>query len=402
MSAKLSRPLIGALSAIFLLTTACSSGDDKSRPDRGAPEVGFVTVTQQSVPITAELGGRTIAFETSEVRPQVTGLIRKRLFTEGAMVRAGQPLYQIDASLYQASVKQAEANLASAQARARAADEKTRRLKPLADMQAVAEQDYTDAVADAGIARAAVAQNSAALETARINLRFASITAPISGRIGRSIATPGALVSASQADPLAVIQQLDPIYVDIQQSSAELTRLRQALAKGGVTAGDASVRLKLEDGSLYGATGKVQFSEVTVNENTGTVAIRARFPNPNGLLLPGMFVTAIFDQAVTPNAILVPQQAVLRDFDGSAYVMLVGKDQKAERRKVSTDRTVTGNWVISDGLKPGDKVITQGLNNLKHDMPIRPVPASTMPQIGPAPKAPAAKSSAAQSPTKGG
>lgn len=390
MSAKLSRPLIGALSAIFLLTTACSSGDDKSRSDRRAPEVGFVTVTQQSVPITAELGGRTIAFETSEVRPQVTGLIRKRLFTEGAMVRAGQPLYQIDASLYEASVKQAEANLASAQARARAADEKTRRLKPLADMQAVAEQDYTDAVADAGIARAAVAQNSAALETARINLRFASITAPISGRIGRSIATPGALVSASQADPLAVIQQLDPIYVDIQQSSAELTRLRQALAKGGVTAGDASVRLKLEDGSLYGATGKVQFSEVTVNENTGTVAIRARFPNPNGLLLPGMFVTAIFDQAVTPNAILVPQQAVLRDFDGSAYVMLVGKDQKAERRKVSTDRTVTGNWVISDGLKPGDKVITQGLNNLKHDMPIRPVPASTVPQIGPAPKSPAA------------
>jgi membrane fusion protein, multidrug efflux system len=394
MSAKLSRPLIGAFSVIFLLTAACSGGDDKSRPERGAPEVGFVTVTQQSVPITSELGGRTTAFETSEVRPQVTGLIRKRLFTEGAMVRAGQPLYQIDASLYQASVKQAEANLASAQARARAADEKTRRLKPLAEMQAVAEQDYTDAVADAGIARAAVAQNSAALETARINLRFASITAPISGRIGRSIATPGALVSASQAEPLAVIQQLDPIYVDIQQSSADITRLRQALANGGVTAGDANVRLKLEDGSLYGPTGKMQFSEVTVNENTGTIAIRARFPNPNGLLLPGMFVTAIFDQAVTPNAILVPQQAVLRDFDGSAYVMLVGKDQKAERRKVSTDRTVTGNWVITDGLKPGDKVITQGLNNLKHDMPIRPVPASSVPQIGPAPKTPAAKTSA--------
>lgn len=402
MSAKLSQPLIGALSAILLLTAACAGGDEQSPSENGAPEVGFVTVTQQAVPITSELGGRTIAFETSEVRPQVTGLIRKRLFTEGAMVRAGQPLYQIDASLYQASVKQAEANLASAQARARAADEKTRRLKPLADMQAVAEQDYTDAVADAGIARAAVAQNSAALETARINLRFASITAPISGRIGRSIATPGALVSASQADPLAVIQQLDPIYVDIQQSSAELTRLRQALAKGGVTAGDASVRLKLEDGSLYGATGKVQFSEVTVNENTGTVAIRARFPNPNGLLLPGMFVTAIFDQAVTPNAILVPQQAVQRDFDGSAYVMLVGKDQKAERRKVSTDRTVTGNWVISSGLKPGDKVITQGLNNLKHDMPIRPVPASTVPQIGPVPKTSTAKTSAAQTPTKGG
>lgn len=400
MRATLSRSLVGALTAIVMLASACSGSDEKSRPERGAPEVGYIAVTQQAVPITAELGGRTTAFETSEVRPQVTGLIRKRLFTEGAYVRAGQPLYQIDASLYQANVQQAEANLASARARAGAAAEKVRRLKPLAEMQAVAEQDYTDAVADAGIARAAVAQSQAALETARITLRYASITAPISGRIGRSIATPGALVSASQAEPLAVIQQLDPIYVDIQQSSAELTRLRQDLARGGVTAGDTSVRLKLEDGSLYGPVGQVQFSDVTVNENTGTVALRARFPNPNGLLLPGMFVTALLDQAITPNAILVPQPAVLRDFDGSAYVMLVGKDNKAERRKIVTDRTVTGQWVIKEGLKSGDKVITQGLNNLKHDMPIRPVPANSARKIGPA--SASATPPAAQTSTKGG
>lgn len=382
MQASRSRPLIGAICAIFLLSSACSDGGKDGPPQRGAPEVGFITVKTEPVAISSELGGRTVAYQTSEVRPQVTGLIRQRLFTEGSNVRAGQPLYQIDASLYQANVQQAQANLASAQARARASDERVTRLKPLAAMQAVAEQDYTDAVAEAGVARAAVAQARAALETARINLRYATITAPISGRIGRAIATPGALVSATQGDPLAVIQQLDPIYVDIQQSSAELTSLRQALAAGGVTAADAAVRLRLEDGSLYGATGTVQFSDVTVNESTGTVALRARFPNPNGLLLPGMFVTALFDQAITPNAILVPQQAVLRDFDGSAYVMVASKDNKAERRKITVDRTAQGSWVVTSGIKVGERVISQGLNNLKHDSPIRPVPASSAQKIG--------------------
>lgn len=382
MQASRSRPLIGAICAIFLLSSACSDGGKDGPPQRGAPEVGYITVKEEPVAISSELGGRTVAYQTSEVRPQVTGLIRQRLFTEGSNVRAGQPLYQIDASLYQANVQQAQANLASAQARARATDERVTRLKPLAAMQAVAEQDYTDAVAEAGVARAAVAQARAALETARINLRYATITAPISGRIGRAIATPGALVSATQGDPLAVIQQLDPIYVDIQQSSAELTSLRQALAAGGVTAADAAVRLRLEDGSLYGATGTVQFSDVTVNESTGTVALRARFPNPNGLLLPGMFVTALFDQAITPNAILVPQQAVLRDFDGSAYVMVVSKDNKAERRKITVDRTAQGSWVVTSGIKVGERVISQGLNNLKHDSPIRPVPASSAQKIG--------------------
>ena len=379
------RPLLraGALCAIALSLAACSAEED--RGGRGAPEVGYVTAAVQPVPVTTSLGGRTVAYETSEVRPQVNGLIRRRLFTEGSLVRAGEPLYQIDARLYQAGVDQAAANLASARASAEAAEERARRLEPLAKMQAVAEQDYTDALAQARMARAAVAQNAAALETARINLRFATIAAPISGRIGRSLVTPGALVSASQATPLAVIQQTDPMFVDMQQSSAELTALRQAIESGGVTAGSTSVRLRLEDGSRYGFAGTVQFSDVTVNEATGTVTLRARFPNPKGVLLPGMFVTAMFDQAVNPSAILLPQPAVQRDFDGSAFVYLVGKDNKAVRRKIVADRTSGANWVVTDGLKAGERVISQGIGNLRQGAAIRPVPASSPQRVG-APK----------------
>ncbi len=382
--------LIGALCIATLSLGACSDKDAKG--GNRTAEVGYVVVRQEPVPVTTSLGGRTVAFETSEVRPQVNGVIRRRLFTEGGFVRAGQPLYQIDASLYQAAVDQAEANLASARASAQAAEEKAKRFAPLAKIQAVAEQDYTDALAQARSARAAVAQNAAALETARINLRYTSLSAPISGRIGRSLVTPGGLVSASQAAPLAVIQQTDPIYVDMQQSSADLTRLRQALASGGVTPGGTSVRLKLEDGSDYALPGTVQFSEVTVSEETGTVTLRARFPNPGGLLLPGMFVTALFDQAINPAAMLVPQTAVQRDFDGSAFVYLVGKDNKAARRKIVAERTVGTNWVVTGGLKPGDKVISQGVGNLRQGAPIKPVPAGSPQRIGaPADKGAATK-----------
>ena len=388
------RPLLraGALCAMMLSLGACAGKDDEGGRGRGAPEVGYVTAVVQAVPVTTQLGGRTVAFETSEVRPQVNGLIRRRLFAEGSFVRAGQPLYQIDASLYQAAADQAAANLASARASAQAADEKAKRFEPLAKMQAVAEQDYTDALAQARVARATVAQNAAALETARINLRYTTLSAPISGRIGRSLATPGALVSASQSEPLATIQQTDPIYVDMQQSSAELIRLRQALASGGTQPGSTTVRLKLEDGSDYGFAGTVQFSEIAVSEATGTVTLRARFPNPKGLLLPGMFVTALFDQSVNPAAMLVPQAAVQRDFDGSAFVYLVGKDNKAVRRKVTAERTVGANWVVTEGLKSGEKIITQGIGNLKAGAPIKPVPASTPQRVG----APAAKGAAAK------
>ncbi|MEJ2410503.1 MAG: efflux RND transporter periplasmic adaptor subunit, partial [Novosphingobium sp.] len=264
--------------------------------------------------------------------------------------------------------------------------------KPLADMEAVAKQDYTDALASARVASASVAQMAAALDTAKVNLHFTTVPAPISGRIGRSLFTTGALASTNQSDPLAVIQRTDPIYVDMQQSAADLTALRRKLAAGGVTPGSSQVHLKLDDGSEYPAAGTVQFSEVTVDQGTGTVTLRARFPNPDGMLLPGMFVTAMFDQANDPNAILVPQNAVQRDFDGSAYVMVAGADGKAARRAVTADRTYGPSSVITSGLKPGDKVIVQGLNGLRQGAVIKPVPASAPQQIGkPAPSPAAAK-----------
>ncbi|WP_205480291.1 efflux RND transporter periplasmic adaptor subunit [Sphingomonas arenae] len=383
------RSLLFRVAGIVVVGSAlagCSGGGESAAQQggRGGPaQVGYVTVTATSVPVVNQLGGRTVAYETSEVRPQVTGLIQRRLFTEGSFVRQGQPLYQIDPSLYRAAVNQANANLSSARAAADAAQARANRYRPLAEIEAVSQQEYTDAAAQARQARAAVAQNNAALETARINLRFATVRAPISGRIGRSIFTNGALVSSNQADPLAVIQRTDPIFVDIQQSSAELTALRRALASGGVDPGSTQVRLQLEDGSDYGYTGTVQFSEVMVNESTGTVTLRARFPNPNAVLLPGMFVQAIFTQAVTPNAILVPQSAVQRDIGGQAYVFLVGPGNKAQRRQVTADRTSGTNWVITGGVRPGDKVITQGLANVRDGAAIRPVPASAPQRIAP-------------------
>jgi membrane fusion protein (multidrug efflux system) len=371
--------------ALTLLAAGCSGGGNEHK--RPAPQVGFVILQPAAVPVSVSLGGRTVAYETSDVRPQVNGIIRKRLFKEGSYVRAGQPLYQIDPSLYRAAVDQAEANLASAKASAAAAEAKAARYKPLAEQQAIAQQDYTDAEAQAREAKASVEQMTAALETARINLRYTNVAAPISGRIGRSLATTGALANANQTQPLAVIQRLDPIYVDMQQSSADLTALRQSLASGKVAPGSTTVHLKLEDGSEYPLAGTVQFSEVSVDESTGTVTLRARFPNPKGLLLPGMFVTATFDQAVRPDAFLVPQPAVQRDFDGSAFVYVVGADNKAKRRKISTTQTKGTDWVVTSGLKPGDKVITQGLDNVKQDTPIRPVPASTPQRVGLPPKA---------------
>ncbi|WP_052223317.1 efflux RND transporter periplasmic adaptor subunit [Novosphingobium malaysiense] len=372
--------------SLGLLTTASLAGcsdDPDARTGRPPVQVGYIVLQPTAVPLSASLSGRTVAYETSQVRPQVSGVIRKRYFTQGSYVRAGQPLFQIDPSLYEAAVNQAKANLASARATADAAAAKAERYKPLAEMEAIAKQDYTDARAEARVAQAAVAQNAASLDTARINLRFTTVPAPISGRIGRSLATVGALASASQTDPLAIIQRTDPIYVDMQQSAADLTALRRKLAAGGVTPGSTEVHLVLDGGSQYEFSGTVEFSEVTVNEDTGTVTLRARFPNPDGLLLPGMFVTAVFDQASDPNAFLVPQTAVRRDFDGSAYVMVVNKDNKAERRKVSADRTFKASSVITAGLRKGDKVIVQGLNGLRQGAEVKPTPASTPQKIAP-------------------
>lgn len=370
------------LSLALTMLSACSGTDgaDGKGRNKGTPEVGFVVANPQAVPVATELGGRVVASATSEVRPQISGVILKRNFTEGSYVRAGQPLFEIDPSLYRAAVNQASADLASAQASASSANTKAERYRPLAKIEAIAKQDYTDAQGAAQVAQASVAQRRAALETARINLRFTTVPAPISGRIGRSLFTKGALVSAGQTDPLAVIQSTDPVYIDMQQSSADLTRLRRSFASGGMQDGGTVVHLRLEDGSDYPQTGQVQFSEVTVDPSTGSVTLRARFANPQGLLLPGMFVTAVFDQAINTNAFLVPQQALQRDFDGAAFVFLVGKGNKAERRKVVPDRTLGANWVITGGFNAGDRVITQGTNGLKHGASIKPVPASK-PQV---------------------
>ena len=385
---------VAVLSLALAMVSACSNlgGNEGQRGKQGPREVGYVTAKMQPVPIRTELGGRIVAFATSEVRPQITGVIQQRHFTEGGYVRAGQPLFEIDPSLYRAAVNQASADLTSAEASARAAGAKADRYRPLAEIEAVAKQDYTDALAQAQVARAAVAQRRATLETARINLRYTTVPAPISGRIGRSLFTKGALVSAGQTDPLAIIQSTDPVYVDMQQSSADLTRLRRSLASGGVTGGSTAVHLKLEDGSDYPQTGRVQFSEVTVDQSTGSVTLRASFPNPDGLLLPGMFVTAIFDQAINPNAFLIPQPALQRDFDGTAFVFLAGKDGKAYRRKVVAQGTSGANWIVTAGLKPGERIITQGTSGLTHGAAIKPVPASAPQKPGSASnKAPSAK-----------
>ena len=365
---------------------SCSRGDQDAGAQRskgGPTKVGYVVVQPSAVPLRTELGGRTVAVETSEVRPQVNGLIRRRNFTEGSFVRQGQPLFQIDPSLYQAAVNQAAASLANSRAAAEAAQARAARYRPLAQIEAVSKQDYTDAAAQARQARANVAENGAALQTARINLRFTSIPAPISGRIGRSLFTVGALVTANQPGPLAVIQRVDPMYVDIQQSSADLLTLKRALAAGGVTPGSTQVRLKLEDGSDYGFTGTVQFSEQIVDLSTGTVTLRARFPNAQGVLLPGMFVQAQFTQAVDSSVYLVPQAALQRDIGGEAFVWIAGRGNKAERRKVVATRTYGADWVVNSGLNPSDRVITQGTSALKSGAPIRPVPASAPQKIVP-------------------
>jgi membrane fusion protein (multidrug efflux system) len=372
------------LAAFALLCAGCSGGgaDKNGAADRPPPEVGVVVAQPTSVPLTTELAGRTSAFAVSEVRPQVSGVIRARQFAEGSMVQAGQTLYQIDPSLYQANVDQAQANVASAQATAEAARTRAARYRPLADMEAVSRQDYTDAAAQARQSAAAVQQNRAQLETARINLRFTRVPAPITGRVGRSLFTVGALVTANQADPLAVIQQLDPIYVDIQQSSSQLLALRRALAASGSAPASAAVRLRLEDGSDYGLTGNVEFTEAVVDQSTGTVTLRARFPNPQGLLLPGMFVRAIFAQSIATNAFLVPQAALSRDPQGNATLFVVGPGNKIVSRRVTADRTLGANWVVTAGLNAGDHVVTEGTSRVREGQVVHPVPAGSPQPLG--------------------
>jgi membrane fusion protein (multidrug efflux system) len=383
-----------ALSGLALLLLAATSCTKKPQAAPPPPQAGYVTMTRQSVPLDIELVGRTSAYEIADVRPQVNGVILARRFEEGSMVRQGQTLYEIDPSPYRAAVDQATANLASARAAHSDAEARAARFKPLAAIEAVAKQDYTDAVAQADQTAAQVKQNAAALEAAQINLRWTKIAAPIAGRISRSMVTTGALVTSGQTTALTTITRLDPIFVDIQQSSSQHLALRQELSGGGVTPASASARLTLEDGTPYPLAGRIEFAESLVDPNTGSVTLRARFPNPNGLLLPGMFVRAHLVQAVAPNAILVPQQAVARDPQGNASVMLLDAANHVQRREIVVQRTIGDQWLATGGLTPGDRVITEGLNRVRAGEPVRAVPAGSPQPIGQNPSQPAAQNKA--------
>lgn len=375
------------LLAAALALASCGGGQsqDGGTGGRGGPTgpitVGYVVVQQGSAPIVQDLPGRVSAFQVSDVRPQVSGVILRRLFTEGSIVHQGQTLYQIDPSIYNAQAAQAQANLQSARAQAEAARTLAARYRPLVEQQAISKQDYTNAVAQARQADAAVAQNAAALRTAQINQRFTRVPAPITGRIGLSNVTEGALVTANQTAALTTITRLDPVFVDIQQSAADLLNIRKSLAQGGAVPTTAQVRLKLPDGSFYAYTGTVEFSEVLVDQTTGTVTIRARFPNPNSILLPGMSVSAQFAQAIDTSAFLVPQPAITRDPKGNATLWVVGAGNRAVQRVVVADRTQGPYWVVTQGLAPGEKVITQGTANLRDGVQLKPVPASSAQRI---------------------
>lgn len=342
------------------------------------PDVGIVEIQAQAVTLTTELSGRTSAFQVSEVRPQVGGIIQKRLFVEGADVKAGQALYQIDPATYQATYDSARASLAKAEASLISTRNKASRYEELVAIKAVSQQDNDDSQAALKQAQADVASAKAAVETARINLDYTRVAAPISGRIGRSSVTPGALVTAGQSAALATVQQLDTIYVDVTQSSAELLRLKRDLASGQLKAAganQASVKLMLEDGSVYPEAGKLQFSDVTVDQSTGSITLRAVFPNPKGDLLPGMYVRAVLEEGGEDRAILVPQQGVTRDTKGNPTALVVGAENKVELRVLKTRRTVGDKWLVSEGLKAGDKMIVDGLQKIGPGMPVNPVPA---------------------------
>jgi membrane fusion protein (multidrug efflux system) len=374
-------------SATVLATLALAACSKPATPPQATPEAGYVVVRTQAQPLTTELPGRTSPTAISEVRPQVGGIIQARQFVEGANVKKGQLLYRIDPAPYRAAVNQAQAQLANAQANLGTVKLKAERYADLVKIKAVSQQDYDDAQAAYHQAEATVQQAKAALDTAQINLGYTDITAPISGRIGLSALTQGALVTAGQATALTSVQTLDPIYVDVTQSSADLLRLERDI-RAGLARKDgplsAKVRLVLEDGSAYPIEGKLQFTDVTVDPASGTVTLRAEFPNGQGVLLPGMFVRAIITEAVAPDAILVPQPGVTRTPKGEASVMIVDSADKAQVRSVELGQAVGANWLVTKGLQPGDKVITEGLQKIQPGMAVRPVPAGSPPrQAGP-------------------
>ena len=380
------KPVPTAITAVLigaLCLSGCAKKEDASKGRGGPTAVGYVVVNTQPLNVTQDLAGRTSAFLVSDVRPQVSGIIKARLFTEGGQVKAGQSLYQIDPATYQAAYDSALAQQAQAQANYDSAKQKADRYKQLISIKAISQQDYDDAQTALKTATANLALQKAAVQTAQINLNYTRVVSPISGQVGKSTVTPGALVTANQTTALATVQDLSKIYVDITQSASDLLKLKRALAAGELGAPDhADVTLTLDDGSTYPLTGRLEFSDVTVDPATGSVTLRAVFANPDGLLLPGMFVNARIVKGTVSQAILIPQGAVVLDPKGGASVLLAGPDNKAHKQIITLGQMQGSQWQVLNGLKTGDKVIAEGAMKLKDKgeikaSPVKPAPAAS-------------------------
>jgi len=366
--------------ASLLLLGGCKDGQGQKSPPPSVPEVATVTVSTQQVVLTTELPGRTSAYRVAEIRPQVNGLIQKRLFTEGADIKAGEALYQIDPAPFQAALDNAKAALGRAEANLPAIRLRVDRYLELLADKAISRQDYDDAAASLKQVEADIQYGQAAVETARINLGYTRIIAPISGRIGRSNVTDGALVGAYQPMALTTIQQLDPIYVDVPQSTTELLRLKRNLADGRLNQNGTNqkkVKLLMEDGTPYALEGTLQFRDVTVDPSTGSVILRVIVPNPEGILLPGMFVRAVVKEGINEQAILIPQQAVSRDPKGNPLTLIVDAEGKVQQRMLSLDRAIGDQWLVSSGLTLGDRVIVEGIQKVRPGAAVKVVPFET-------------------------
>ena len=367
----------GVLTGLLILGGCGPSSNTGKPPGGGTPEVAVVTIQPTQVAITTELTGRTSAYLVAEVRPQVGGIIQKRLFTEGADVKASQKLYRIDAAPYQAVLDNARAALGRSKANLSTISLKAERMRELAADKAVSQQEYDDAAAALKQTEADIQFWKATVETARINLGYTTVKAPISGRIGKSGVTEGALVTAQQPLPLATIQQLNPMYVDVPQSSAEVLRLRNRIEDGRLSRNGRlrdKVRLTLEDGAKYPLEGAPQFRDVTVDPTTGSVILRIVFPNPKGVLLPGMFVRAVVEEGVNPRALLIPQQAVIRDPKGNPLTLIVDGQGKVLQRPLTLDRALGDQWLVSSGLAAGEQVIVEGVQKVRPGATVKAVP----------------------------
>ncbi|MGJ3353544.1 efflux RND transporter periplasmic adaptor subunit [Providencia sp. Je.9.19] len=360
-----------------LALSGCND-EQKGGGERPAPEVGIVTLKAEPLTVKTELPGRTSAFRVAEVRPQVSGIILQRNYKEGSDVEAGTSLYQIDPAPFQATYDSAKAELAKAQANANLAGLTVKRQKQLIGTNYISQQEYDQATSTYAQALASVKASEAAVETARINLNYTKVTAPISGRTGKSNVTEGALVSSGQATELMRVQQLDPIYVDVTQSSDDFLRLKNEIEQGSIQkeVGKAPVSLVNNNGKEYTQKGTLEFSDVTVDETTGSITMRAVFPNPNKELLPGMFVRAILDDGVIEKAILVPQQGVSRTAQGTAQVMVVGAENKIEVRNVKAAQAIGNKWLVTDGVQAGERVVVIGLQKIKPGIVVVPKEAN--------------------------